>query len=180
MFAPSDERLIKRALENNKQAWLQLVKRYEGLVYNYALRMLSNRDDAMDLMQDVFVSVFRNLGGWRGECSFKNWLMTIAHHRCIEHYRRRRDYHSDDELDDQASDADWDNPERIYAGQQRGQQLIRAMQQLPLEQRQIVELKFFQHLKLQDIATQLDIPLNTVKSRLYSAVSKLQELVEAV
>ncbi len=180
MFAPSDERLIKRALENNKQAWLQLVKRYEGLVYNYALRMLSNRDDAMDLMQDVFVSVFRNLGGWRGECSFKNWLMTIAHHRCIEHYRRRRDYHSDDELDDQVSDADWDNPERIYAGQQRGQQLIRAMQQLPLEQRQIVELKFFQHLKLQDISTQLDIPLNTVKSRLYSAVSKLQELVEAV
>lgn len=180
MFAPSDERLIKRALENNKEAWLQLVKRYEGLVYNYGLRMVGNRDDAMDLMQDVFVSVFRNLAGWRGECSFKNWLMTIAHHRCIEHYRRRRDYHSDDQLDDQASDNDWDNPERIYAGQQRGQQLIRAMQELPLEQRQIVELKFFQHLKLQDIATQLDTPLNTVKSRLYSAVSKLQELVEAV
>lgn len=180
MFAPSDQRLVKRALENNKQAWLELVKRYEGLVYNYALRMVSNRDDALDLMQEVFLSVFRNLAAWRGESSFKNWMMTIAHHRCIEHYRRRKSFEADYDFEQEASTADWDSPEAVYSGQQQGQRLVRAMQELPIEQRVVVELKFFQHLSLQEIAQQTETPLNTVKSRLYGAVSKLQELVEAV
>lgn len=180
MFAPSDERLVKQALLNNEKAWLQLISRYEGLVYNYALRMLGNRDDALDLMQDVFLSVFRNLATWRGECLFKNWLMTIAHHRCIEHYRRRKPTTDDSAIADYASDDEWHSPEQVYAGQQRGQQLFRAMQKLPLEQRMVVELKFFQHLQLTDIASQLNVPLNTVKSRLYGAVNKLQEWVEVV
>ncbi|CAI8153093.1 RNA polymerase sigma factor [Pseudidiomarina mangrovi] len=180
MFAPSDERLIERALDNNKQAWLQLVKRYEGLVYNYGLRMLGQREDAQDLLQDVFLSVFRNLAGWRGEASFKTWLLTIAHHRCIEVYRRRRDHLDMDSVDSQVSDQDWHHPEQVYQGQQRGNQLVAALQKLPLEQRQVVELKFFQHLPLADIAAQLEVPLSTVKSRLYSAVEKLQRDLEAV
>lgn len=179
MFAPSDERLVERALDNNKQAWLQLVKRYEGLVYNYGLRMLGQREDAQDLLQDVFLSVFRNLAGWRGEASFKTWLLTIAHHRCIEVYRRRRDHLDIDSIEGQASDQDWHHPDQVYQGQQRGQQLVEALQKLPLEQRQVVELKFFQHLALADIAAQLDVPLSTIKSRLYSAVEKLQQYLEA-
>lgn len=180
MFAPSDERLVKQALADNKKAWLQLISRYERLVYNYALRMVGNREDALDLMQEVFLSVFRHLASWRGESSFKTWLMTIAHHRCIEHYRRRKLISSDSELTDHASDDEWHNPEQVYAGQQRGQQLFRAMQKLSLEQRLVVELKFFQHMQLADIAQQLEIPLSTAKSRLYGAVTKLQEWVEVV
>lgn len=180
MFAPSDERLVRRALENNKQAWLQLVQRYEGLVFNYALRMSGSRDDALDLMQDVFLSLFRNLAGWRGESSFKNWLMKIAHHRCIEHFRRRKDHADDYDFEQQESGSDWHDPEAVYQGQQRTQQLVKAMQELPIEQRLVVELKFFQHLKLQEISLQLDVPLNTVKSRLYKAVERLQQLVEEV
>ncbi|WP_339880248.1 RNA polymerase sigma factor [Pseudidiomarina gelatinasegens] len=180
MFAPSDERLIKRALDNNKQAWLQLISRYERLVYNYALRMVGNRDDALDLMQEVFISVFRNLESWRGESSFKNWMMTIAHHRCIEHFRRRKIISDDSDVNEQVSEDAWHNPEQVYAGQQRGQQLFKAMQKLPVEQRMVVELKFFQHLQLGDISKQLDVPLSTVKSRLYGAITKLQEWVEVV
>ncbi len=178
MFAPSDERLVERALENNKQAWLQLVKRYEGLVYNYGLRMLGQREDAQDLLQDVFLSVFRNLASWRAEASFKTWLLTIAHHRCIEVYRRRREHIDIDSVDHQASDQDWHHPDRVYQGQQRAKQLVTALQQLPIEQRQVVELKFFQHLPLAEIAAQLHVPLSTVKSRLYSAVEKLQHYLE--
>lgn len=179
MFAPSDERLVKRAIAQHKHAWLQLVRRYEGLVYNYALRMTGQRADALDVMQDVFLSVYRSLHRWRGESSFKTWLMIIAHHRCVEFFRRQRQqYDNDDELTTLASDDVWDSPEAVYAGQQQGQQLVRAMQQLPIEQRLIVELKFFQHLSLQEIAEQLHTPLNTVKSRFYKAVERLQKLVE--
>lgn len=180
MFAPTDERLVKLALSNQKKAWLQLISRYEQLVFNYALRMVGNRDDALDLMQDVFISVFRNLEGWRGESSFKNWMMTIAHNRCIEHYRRRKAMADESEIEHQPSEDDWDNPEVVYAGQQRGRQLVCAMQKLSIEQRLVVELKFFQHLSLADIAAELNVPLNTVKSRLYGAIAKLQEWVEVV
>lgn len=178
MFAPADEKLIKRALDNNQQAWLQLVKRYEGLVYNYGLRMLGQRDDAEDLLQEVFLSVFRNLASWRGEASFKTWLLTITHHRCIEVYRRRREHIDIDGVDSPVSDIDWHHPEQVYQGQQRGLQLLVALHKLPLEQRQVVELKFFQHLPLAAIAAQLNVPLSTIKSRLYSAVDKLQQELE--
>src|SRR5690554_1247319 len=103
VLAPSDERLVKLALTNNKRAWLQLVKRYEGLLYNYGLRMLGNSDDALDLMQDVYLSVFRSLSSWRQESSFKTWLMTIAHRRCVEQYRKRRDEVSDEGMEEQYS-----------------------------------------------------------------------------
>ncbi len=180
MFAPSDERLVKRALENNKQAWLQLVQRYEGLVFNYALRMSGSRDDALDLMQEVFVSLFRNLAGWRGDSSFKNWLMRIAYYRCIEHFRKRKEFADDYDVDQQASGSEWHDPEAVYSGQEDTQRLVAAMQQLSLEQRLVVELKFFQQLKLQEISEQIEVPLNTVKSRLYKAVDRLQEILEAV
>lgn len=178
VLAPSDERLVKLALTNNKKAWLQLVKRYEGLLYNYGLRMLGNSDDALDLMQDVYLSVFRSLSSWRQESSFKTWLMTIAHRRCVEQYRKRRDEVSDEGLEEQHSTDVWHHPEQVVARQQKGQRLLQAMQQLPMEQRVVVELKFFQHLSHKEIAEQLEISLNTAKSRFYAAIEKLQTLIE--
>lgn len=71
MFERSDETLIAQALQGKKSAWLTLVKRYEKNIYNYALRMVNNPADAMDLMQDVFIALFRNLSKFRGECPFK-------------------------------------------------------------------------------------------------------------
>lgn len=180
MFAPSDQRLVKRARAHHKQAWLQLVKRYEGLVFNHALRMTGNREDAMDVMQEVFISVFRNLHLWRGDSSFKTWLMTIAQHRCVEHFRRQRPQAQEDVLEHIASDDDWHNPEAVYRGQAQGQQLVRAMQALPFEQRQVVELKFFQHLTLEQIAQQTDCSVNTIKSRFYKAIAALQQQLESL
>lgn len=178
MLATSDEVLVQQALKHHKQAWLKLIKRYEGLVYNYAYRMLGNADDARDLLQEVFIAVYKNLETWRGDSSFKSWLMVIARNRCIEHYRRRRDYGSEAELDATASEDEWHDPEKVYASQQQGRQLQHAMQGLPLEQKEVVEMKFFQHLKLTEIAEQLGISTNTAKSRLYSGVEKLKSTLE--
>ncbi len=83
MFERSDEKLIAQALKGNKSAWVALVKRYEKGLYNYALRMVNNQADAMDLMQYVFVAVFRNLQTFRGDSPFKGWLFKVAHHAFI-------------------------------------------------------------------------------------------------
>lgn len=178
MLLSSDKSLIKKALAGNVSAWTKLVKRYDTELYNYALRMLSHPDDAFDLMQEVFMAVYKHLSNYRFEAPFKHWLFTIAHHKCMEYYRRRRVHLS---LDDSALDfplsdeADLAEP---LTTQQNQQQLQRALAYLPFEQKLVIEMKFFQHFTFEQIAQQLGVSTNTIKSRCYSALDKMKQHVE--
>lgn len=176
MFSQSDASLIEKALAGNNKAWLKLIKRYEQAIYNYGLRMTGNADDAMDLMQEVFISVFRNLASYRGEGSFKSWLFRIAHFRCVEFYRRKRYHHNIDEgeelVDHAACASQWTFETT------RSRELVTAMQALPLEQKAVIELKFFGQFTFEEIAQQLGVSANTIKSRLYSALGKMRALLE--
>ena len=178
MFEKSDETLVKQALNGKKSAWLTLVKRYEKNLYNYAYRMVSNREDALDLMQDIFMAVFRNLSSFRGDSPFKGWLFRIAHYRCIEFYRRKKPTQSLDDVPEQIDGSNEICPEyQMHSGQQ-AQALQMAMNYLSVNQKLVVEMKFFQHCTFEDIASQLGISTNTAKSRLYSALDKLKGYLE--
>jgi RNA polymerase sigma-70 factor (ECF subfamily) len=178
VFNQTDEKLISKAIAGNKSAWLKLVKRYEKLVYNYALRMVSNQDDALDLMQDTFLSVFRSLSTFRGESSFKSWMLKIAHYRCIEFYRRRKKTVDLDAVPEAFNEEGENCPELSVVSQQQGEDLVGAMSQLPVNQRAVIEMKFFQFLTFEDIAKQLGISTNTVKSRLYAGLGKMKQVLE--
>ncbi len=173
MFEKSDETLIAKALKGKKSVWLTLVKRYEKLIYNYALRMVNDPADAMDLMQDIFIALFKNLSSFRGECPFKNWLFKIAHYRCLEFYRRKRPMQSLDEVPEQEDDSANGIEKSLFIKQQNSA-LMQAMQYLPVKQKLVVELKFFQQCTFEDISQQLGISTNTAKSQLYSALDKLK------
>ena len=178
MFERSDERLVKQALKGQKSAWVTLVKRYEKNLYNYTLRMVSNPDDALDLMQDVFMAVFRNLASFRGDSPFKGWMFKIAHYRCIEFYRRKKPTQSLDNMPEQEEQSSDTCPEaELFIGQQASI-LTKALQILPINQKLVVELKFFQHCTFDEVANQLGISVNTAKSRLYSALDKLKNHLE--
>lgn len=174
MFKRSDDVLISQALTGKKSAWVALVKRYEKGVFNYALRMVNNHADAMDLMQDIFIALFRNLHTFRAESPFKGWLFKIAHYRCIEYYRRKRPMQSLDDTPELMDNESSDCPEQTLFAQQQSSVLIKAMQGLPIKQKLVVELKFFQQCTFDDIAQQLGISTNTAKSQLYSALAKLK------
>ncbi len=176
VFKKSDEQLIAAALKGHKKAWLNLVKRYEQGLFNYAQRMTGNQDDALDLLQEVFMAVFRNLPTFRGDASFKSWLYRIAHYRCMEFYRRKRQHLDLDEADEPVCAQPC--PEQRHGEQQQNKQLAQAMQQLPFAQKAVVELKFFGQFTFEEIAEQLDISTNTAKSRLYAALEKLRTLME--
>lgn len=178
MFKRSDDLLITQALAGRKSAWVALVKRYEKGIYNYALRMVNNHADAMDLMQDIFVAVFRNLHTFRAESPFKGWLFKVAHYRCIEYYRRKKPMQSLDDMPEQAEKQSGDCPEQALFAQQQSSALIKNMQKLPIKQKLVVELKFFQQCTFDDIAQQLGISTNTAKSQLYSALDKLKLYLE--
>ncbi len=169
----TDEKLVARALAGSNNAWQKLVKRYERRVYNYALRMVGHPDDAADLMQEVFMGVYRNLPGFRGDGVFAAWLFRIASFRCTDYLRRRR-FH--DTFDEQLSTARSPNdPQSAAMTTHANQQIGVALASLPAEQRHVVELKFFQQFTFEDIAQQLGISPNTAKTRLYSALRKLKK-----
>ena len=169
----SDETLVQKAVAGSNVAWHKLVKRYEKRVYNYALRMVGHPDDAHDLMQEVFIGVHRNLAGFRGDAKFTSWLFRIASFRCTDYLRRRRIH---DEYDDeQGQSLSQDTPDDSAFSTFANRQISVALAELPHDQRQVVELKFFQSFTFDDIAVQLGISPNTAKTRLYTALKKLRQ-----
>ena len=173
---PTDEHLAARAVKGSQAAWRALVERYETRVYNYALRMIGHPDDALDLMQEVFVGVYRNLPSFRGDAAFAAWLFRIASYRCTDYLRRRRIHAAFDETESPAqSDSD---PHTEALATHANERLAGALALLPPEQRHVVELKFFQQFTFEDIAEQLGISPNTAKTRLYAALRKLKSREE--
>ena len=150
-----------------------MVKRYERRVYNYALRMVRHPDDALDLMQEVFLGVYRNLATYRGDGVFPAWLFRIASYRCTDLLRRRRDMAPYDDCAAVATAPDCD-PVQATERSHANRHIKAALATLPAEQRHVVELKFFQSFTFEDIAAQLGISPNTAKTRLYSALRKLR------
>lgn len=175
----SDDRLISRALAGSSGAWTGLVQRYERRIYNYALRMVGHPEDALDLAQEVFMAVHRNLATFRGESTFASWLFRIANYRCTDFLRRRRMLAPLDEVGELLDDNGFSDPAVNAGAMSTNELLTHAMQSLPPEQRVVVELKFFQHFTFEEIAGQLGISPNTAKTRLYTALRKLQT-VEAL
>nr|WP_269468553.1 sigma-70 family RNA polymerase sigma factor [Alteromonas sp. ASW11-130] len=164
--------MVSKALKGDRKAWFALIKRYEQPIYQYGIRMTGNTHDAADLMQDIFVSVFKSLANYRHEGAFKGWLFKIAHYRCMEFYRRKRPQQSLDECPEQESEEE--APETGILSNESSKQVLSAMQKLPIAQKAVVELKFFHHFTFEEIAQQLGLSSNTVKSRLYSALSRLK------
>jgi len=180
----SDEKLITRALGGSERSWVSLVKRHEKPVYNYCLRMTRNATDAMDLMQEVFLTVYRNLPSYSGKGVFRPWMMRIAVNKYIDFLRskERQPQHNGEEYLEQESmylqDRQLGDPDKAFEQLNLTREVKSLMQQLSTEQRLVVELKFFQHFTFEEIGYQLGISANTVKSRLYAALQKMKGQME--
>ena len=174
LVTASDEKLVTRALAGSNGAWTALVKRYERRVYNYALRMVGHPDDALDLVQEVFLGVYRNLASYRGDGVFAAWLFRIAAFRCTDHLRRRRDLGSLDDAEPAADPCPRSDPALSALATDANRRVVRALATLPPPQRHVVELKFFQNCTFEEVGERLGISPNTAKTRLYSALRKLK------
>lgn len=178
-----DEKLIEKALGGSQRSWVSLVKRYEGLVYNYCLRMTFNASDAMDLMQEVFLATYRNLPSYRGQNQFKGWMMRIAANKTTDFLRARgrNPLHRAGEVSDESYQNTelshpplGNDPAENHNLDNINQQIMKILNQLPDEQKLVIELKFFQHLTFDEISQQTGHSINTIKTRLYTALKKLK------
>ncbi|MGB0495961.1 MAG: RNA polymerase sigma factor [Kangiellaceae bacterium] len=185
-----DEKLINKALGGSERSWVTLVKRYEGLVYNYCLRMTFNSSDAMDLMQEVFLAIYRNLPSYRGQGQFKGWMMRIAANKTTDFLRSRgrNPLHRAGEVTDESfiNDGLFQNnastrtsdPASHHIQEDKNQQIRSVLNKLSDEQKMVVELKFFQHFTFEEISHQTGVSVSTLKTRLYTALNKLKGFSE--
>lgn len=178
--ATSDEHIIERALTGDAEAFGEIVQRWERRIFALAYGMLGREEDARDVTQETFLAAFRNLRAFRGEAKVSSWLHRIAVNQCITRQRRakvRSEAALDDEQEKDASNFSAPleySPARVVEGQEHIDAVRRAVISLPLELRQVVLMKEFEELTFREIAEALDLPLSTVKSRLYTALRQLQ------
>ncbi len=176
----SDELIVERALTGDAEAFGEIVRRWEHRIFALTYGMLGREEDARDATQETFLAAFRNLRGFRGEAKVSSWLHRIAVNQCISRQRRtrvRRESALDDEEEKQASTFVTPvsySPAHMAEGRQETIAVRRAINSLPIELRQIVVMKEFEELTFREIADALDLPLSTVKSRLYTALKQLQ------
>ena len=176
----SDEQMVERALSGDPEAFGQIVQRWERRIFALAFGMLGREEDARDATQETFLAAFRNLRGFRGEARVSSWLHRIAVNQCITRQRRAK-VRSETGLEDEAEKnaavfalpADV-SPARTAEREERSIAVRRAVCALPPDLRQVVVMKEFEELTFQEISHVLDVPLSTVKSRLYTALRQLE------
>lgn len=180
----SDELIVERALTGDAEAFGEIVRRWERRIFALTYGMLGREEDARDATQETFLAAFRSLRGFRGEAKVSSWLHRIAVNQCISRQRRtkvRSEAALDEEQEKQASTFATPlsfSPARVAEGRQQTMAVRRAINSLPVELRQVVVMKEFEELTFREIADALDLPLSTVKSRLYTALKQLQMRLE--
>jgi RNA polymerase sigma-70 factor, ECF subfamily len=167
--ADRDEDLVRRYLSGDAQAFGVLVERHQTRVYNVALRVLGNAEDARDATQDAFLSALRKLGTFRGDAAFTTWMHRVTVNACYDLLRRQRRQ----PLLRLAAEggeplAETGPPEPDHADASAGSiDAARALAQIPDEFRVALVLADLQDLPYEQIARILDVPVGTVKSRVH-------------
>ena len=172
---------VRRVQSGDTDAFEALMVAYEKPVYNLALRMLGNAQDAEDVSQEAFLKAYRSLNSFRGDSKFSVWLYRIVSNLCLDLLRRRKrqDASSLSVEDEDGQSVQLDIPdeelsaERLLEKKLTRDAVRRGLQQLPEDARQILLLREIQGLSYEEIGRVLDLEAGTVKSRIFRARKKL-------
>ena len=179
VMTPPDEELIARVRWREEPALGALYDRYSRLIYTIALRIVGDREMAEEVLQDVFQAVWQSAGSFQPNGSFSAWLIGIARHRAIDATRSRR-YRSrarEEVLDDERVTSTLGTTDG-YADTLMLRSVVgAALAELPLAQRQAIELAYYGGLTHVEIAARLGEPVGTVKSRMRMGLTKLRGLL---
>ncbi|MEP7039318.1 MAG: RNA polymerase sigma factor [Acidobacteriota bacterium] len=182
----TDEQLVELAVGENPEAFGEIVKRWERKIFALCFGMLLREDEAKDAAQETFIAAYRNLSKFRGDAKVSSWLHRIAVNQCLT-TKRRAKTRSEDFLDDETN-ADEKvfvapahlTPAKTTEQNERLKLIRQAVNSLPADLKQIVVMKEFEEMTFQEISDTLDLPLSTVKSRLYTALKQLRSKLQNV
>ena len=167
--AETEENLVRLVAGGHVPAFEQIYTLYASSIYNYVLRLIGEPAAAEEVLQDVFLVLWRNASSFRAEAKVKTWLLRIAHHQAVSWLRRQRptawpseELPADDEPLDEHMAQHWQIA-----------QVRAAIAELPYKQRAVIELTFAHGLSYTEIAQIMDCPVGTVKSRMSYALRAL-------
>ncbi len=178
-----DAQVVRRARRGDLDAFNALVSRWEKRLYNYLLRLLRNREDALDICQEAFFKAYRNLHGLQDAEKFPQWLFRIAHNLAFSQLRQNEPVRKASGWpEDDREGAVVRNDEAMGHGpagplfpMEVEFTVAQALETLPSEQREAIVLKVYYGFQLTEIAEIMGCPLSTVKSRIYAGLAQLKE-----
>jgi RNA polymerase sigma-70 factor (ECF subfamily) len=183
MVTDSDAELVRSVVQDgNQNSFRLLVEKYSGLVFNLALRMLNNREDAEDVSQDVFIKLYRGLGRYRGEGSLSTWIYRITVNVIHDVLRHRRRQAPSVSVDDMPIEEFWipdtsPGPEELVVTKASTEAILEALGELPENYRVVVLLRDRDGLSYEEIARILNTREGTVKSRLFRGRLLLKDIL---
>ena len=184
MTAATDEELVTRAQGGDVDSFNQLILRWERPIYALAYRVLGREEDARDVSQEAFLRAYRALPGFKGEAKFSSWLYRIALNLCRDWIRKQRRApvqqmpEGIDPVEMAGETGPAESIEELVARRELGEVVGEAMRLLPEEQRTAIILKEYHGMTFQEIADMQNVPLSTVKTRLYQGLTVLRRHLE--
>jgi RNA polymerase sigma-70 factor (ECF subfamily) len=175
----TDEALIRAIACGNSAAMRALFDRHRGKVFRFLQRLVRSEASAEELTSEVFLEIWRNAGRFEGRSAVATWILAIARFKALSLLRREREY----ELDEVTAAAlpDYaDGPELVLQQKDRGKILRTFLGRLSLDHRQVIDLIYYHDKSIDEVAQIVNIPVNTVKTRMFYARKRLaRELAQA-
>lgn len=176
-----DDRLILEQFANERsreEAFSALVRKYQEKIYWHVRRMVVDHDDADDLVQEIFIKVWKNLGTFRADAQLYTWLYRIATNECITFLNRkktRQQVSLDDDTSSYLAETLADTP--YFDGNTAQRKLQEALLTLPQKQRQVFNMKYFDDLKYEEISEILGTSVGALKASYHLAVKKIEQFL---
>ena len=182
-----EKRLTMLALKGDQQAFAEIVELYKDKIYYLGYRMLNNRHEAEDVVQETFLRVFKSLDRYDPGQKFSTWIYRIATNLSIDHLRKRKPTYSlDADMNDQEGldgysmlPSDDRTPESEFMISETKQTVYDAIESLPAKYKSVMILRYLQEMSLQEISDVLDIPVTTIKTRVHRGREFLRKKLES-
>lgn len=169
---------VGEARAGNPDAWNVLLKRYQLPLYTYVRKMVQNEQTSLDIVQETFINATKYIGKLLEDEKFGSWLFSIAHQKCIQHWRKQRPDHVFDEIENDAGFAVENDPRELLVRKEQEELFMRSLNELAKPHRAVLLLHFVEDFSLEEISTITETPLGTVKSRLHYARKSLKKILE--
>ncbi|MFO0841227.1 MAG: sigma-70 family RNA polymerase sigma factor [Gemmataceae bacterium] len=182
-MSADDNRLIADCLAGDTNAFGELVRRHQDRLYNAVYRFVGNTEDALDVVQEAFLSAYQSLDSFKGDALFSTWLYRIAVNTAISLKRKKRvlvrlpDRNGENGVE-VADQSELNQPGSAMERAEEQRKLHQALSRLSPEHRVVLVMKELEGQKYEDMAATLGVPIGTVRSRLHRARLELRELLE--
>lgn len=177
MSGKSDDKdLMARIVARDQTAMSTLYSRHHVRLYRFLVRLVRNEAMAEELMNEVFMECWRKADSFEGRSAVSTWMMTIAHNRAVSLMRKRSEASLDEDYAAQIPDSE-DTPEVVSQKRSKAEVMRTCMEKLSSEHREIIDLVYYHDKSVAEVADIVEIPVNTVKTRMFYARKKLAELM---